>query len=631
MVKKEIKSSFILPYVDPRAMTEQFKSEVEIKQVRFPKELGEEHPFNLKMCEDACDKYGILQAIVDKYLNYILPQEFVTRSDNKKAKEIIDKFVDESDFQVVLREWIESGLKKGGGYMEIAESKSDIAVRCLNATHMYNKRNRKGELFGYNQYVGGFDKFNINKVIPFEPHEIVYLPIARSGGSPYGRGIIYRLLTIVDNLIRSEKDMHTLIGRKANAPIWAKVGTIEEPASQTDVTAVGQQFEWLNNMHEWAFDHKVDLKVLDFGNLSEKFATVLEHDLDMLFFAAQIAAVLMGKANVPEGLAEEQKDDFERRIQAMQLYIENIIEDQIFRRVLAMNGINARVEIEWKLPSDKSINERIDRLAIILNNPMISPEMRSLVERDIAENLGFDIDELPDPKEARKDANERERKKEEEIKQPELPGEKELSKINIKTTDSLPNAIRESMPTKEELQRIQEKDYTLQEWVNFDYQKFISDIVGFIKKDKFEDLAAANLNEIEMGKLSQGQVSQVKKILIKNFKTGGTIRDIENDLSKIGIGDRFNMQDGQKILEIPAENRPIIIARTEATRVAAHGALENYQDKGVKKISWLAALSNRTCPICENLNGKIMDADNPEILPGDPHPFCRCTIIPVTE
>ncbi len=212
-----------------------------------------------------------------------------------------------------------------------------------------------------------------------------------------------------------------------------------------------------------------------------------------------------------------------------------------------------------------------------------------------------------------------------------MPGEKEIGGVEIKPMDSIPNAIRESMPTKEEMQRIQEKDYTLMEWVNFDYQKFISDIVRFIRKDGFNDLAAKSLNEIEMGKLSQGQVSQVKKILIKNFKTGGTIRDIENDLSKIGIGDRYNMQDGQKILEIPAENRPIIIARSESTRVAAHGALENYQDKGVKKISWLAALSDRTCPICEGLNGKIMNADNPEILPGDPHPFCRCTIIPVTE
>ncbi len=73
----------------------------------------------------------------------------------------------------------------------------------------------------------------------------------------------------------------------------------------------------------------------------------------------------------------------------MQLYIEDIIEEKIFKRVLAMNGMNARVEIEWKLPSDKAINERIDRLTVILQNPMISPEMRALVERDIAENLGL--------------------------------------------------------------------------------------------------------------------------------------------------------------------------------------------------------------------------------------------------
>ena len=630
MVKK-IQSTFILPYVDPRAMTEQFKSESEIVTVRFPKELGEDHPFEFKICEDTYKKYGIVKAAVDKHVDFILSQGFHISSENKKAETIINDFLKNIGFDQLLREWIKEALIKGNGFIEIADNGKEVNLKILNANYIYIDRNRKGEIQGYNQYVGKFDKFNIKKIIPFEPYEIVHLPLDKIGDNAYGYGMVYSALAIVNNLIQSEKDMHTLINRKANTPIWAKVGTIEEPATQTDVTAVGQQFEWLNNMHEWAFDHKVDLKVLDFGNLSEKFATVIEHDKEMIFYTFQIPAVIMGMANVPEGLAEVQLDTFERRIQSIQATIEEIIEEEIFDRILKLNGLQADVEIEWGQPSDKSVNERINRLTLIMNNPMISPELRAMLEKDIAENLGYDINELPDPKEAGEEAERREREKEEKIEQPELPGEKELGKVDIKTMDSLPNAIRESMPTKEELQRIQEKDYTLQEWVNFDYQKFISDIVGFIKKDKFEDLAATNLNEIELGKLSQGQVSQVKKILIKNFKTGGTIRDIEEDLSKIGIGDRYNIKDGEKILEIPAENRPIIIARTEATRVAAHGALENYQDKGVKKISWLAALSDRTCPICEGLNGRIMDADNPEILPGDPHPFCRCSIVPVTE
>ena len=89
------------------------------------------------------------------------------------------------------------------------------------------------------------------------------------------------------------------------------------------------------------------------------------------------------------------------------------------------------------------------------------------------------------------------------------------------------------------------------------------------------------------------------------------------------------MEDGQKVLVLSEEERSIAIARSEVTRVSANGVQDYYKEKGIKTYEWVASLGDRTCPICEGLNGKTFPIDGGP-LPGDPHPNCRCTIIAVT-
>ena len=74
--------------------------------------------------------------------------------------------------------------------------------------------------------------------------------------------------------------------------------------------------------------------------------------------------------------------------------IENIIEQQIFRPFLLLNGLDAHVEISWGLPSEESINARLTALTSVLSNMSLSPELRAMVEIDIANKLGYDEKEV---------------------------------------------------------------------------------------------------------------------------------------------------------------------------------------------------------------------------------------------
>ena len=67
------------------------------------------------------------------------------------------------------------------------------------------------------------------------------------------------------------------------------------------------------------------MSTLDFGKLEDKFGFITENDMELLFMAAQIPAVLMGKGNVPEGLAKVQMRAWELRIQSLREEIEKVI------------------------------------------------------------------------------------------------------------------------------------------------------------------------------------------------------------------------------------------------------------------------------------------------------------------
>jgi SPP1 gp7 family putative phage head morphogenesis protein len=609
MPKKKI-NNIILPYIPEHLkVTEKISSEIEQNIKKFPKELGEEHPFDFKVCDDAYKNSGLIKAAVDKHVDFIISPGFYVESEKDKAAELINNFIDETNFVKTLREFIYPYLNKGTSFMEIASDKKGVKTKIVNSNSCYIVRDINGNIKGYNQYTGDLSKLSIRKVIPFDNTEMIHISMNPIGDCPYGVGMVYPALYTINNLIRAEKDSHMLIGRKANSPIHAKLGSYEEPATAADVTAFGQQLIYLNNLHEWATDHKVDFKVIDFGNIGDKFTSVLEHDMEMLFYIFQVPPVLMGMANVPEGLAKAQKDAFERRIQSIQADLGSVISNGIFKRILNLNGLDAKVKLIWGEPSDDAVNEKVGRLTLLLNNPLISPQLRAMVEIDIANTLGYegDVQTLTVPKEAKaeKDA-------EMSLIQPEIPTEKPNAK----------EIFKESY--------VYEKDLTLFEYANlkefggFNYKDYLDAVLKRTDIDKFEDLRAESEKDIEDGLLSQSEIEKLREIFKKGFSDKQTLIQIENNIKKMNLPDRKT--DNQTI---PGEDRPNMIARTETVRLTNMGLIDMYKEKGIEKVRWLSSISERTCPICDNLNGQLFEIGSVDAPPK--HVNCRCALVGVTE
>jgi len=76
------------------------------------------------------------------------------------------------------------------------------------------------------------------------------------------------------------------------------------------------------------------------------------------------------------------------------------------------------------------------------------------------------------------------------------------------------------------------------------------------------------------------------------------------------------------------ETRAEVIARTETIRSFNQGALWQFQLNGVKRVVWMTARDDRTCPYCRPLDGQVFPIDRLP-LGGPPiHPRCRCMVRP---
>jgi len=645
------KGIIVIPqHIKDNFIQEEFKGQVSDIPVRFPKRLGVEHPYNFKIAEDLVKTFGYVNGLIDKHVDSIVGN-FTAKAKSENVQAIIDSFLIDTNFQVTLREWVRSSLITGNGFMELDLENS--ALRVLDPKEIYVKRDRKGNIKQYNQYKGKLNRMSaeiLKEITEFLPNEIAHLKINAFPLEAYGLGLIKPNFQTIDTLLGNKKNLQKVVNRKAGSPYHIKVGVPGEATNPSTVSNMASDMQYLNVATEWTTDANVDIKLLDFGDLGKGFETVLREDKLELLAGFQVPEVMMGSGQLNEGIAKVQKATFDdQRIRSLQEEIEKVIEEKIFKPLLANQKgkeFQEHVEFEWNLPSEEAINARIDKLTALLSSKsMISENLKRMIEIEVAKALGIEDfdnllrepevgldDKLDEEKKEEKqafldkkevDKKNPEREKEEKIKQPEVPGAKPSAKMS---GAGCGQQITESASSVMTL-----KEWTnLQELKGFTYSDYVTSILKVLKLDQFNDLLAITEIDLELGLLPSNDINKLREIFKEGFKKNYTIKQIEKKVSEsIDFKDRLRInENGEKVLSVASQNRPNMIARTEASRLANEGLLNHYQDNKIEKVQFLAALSERTCPICEGLSGQIFTiSESHGMLPI--HQNCRCTFLPV--
>ena len=619
---------------------------VERNEVDRPKGLGEDHPFSFQLMENTYKNFSYAHGAVDKYIDFIIGGGFFvkTEDDNEggeAALQIINDWMRDVNFDTILRAWIKEALIKGTGFLELGGKKDETVkgVKVLDASWMYIKRNQFGVLEAVNQLK--FDKRGQAKVTdedftPFEPFEMAILALNTVGDDPYGLGIIQPNILAINKFLQAYGDMHMILNRKANSPTHVKIGSLEHQIfpAEGEVAAFGANMEVMTNKREYVTGPEVSMSVIDYGNIGDKFTGVIDIDKNLVIAGFQVPQVLFGEGNIAEGLANVQMDGFRWRNKSFKGEIEKVVEEQIFRRILNANGLDVHVEFEWGAPSDEEKDKKIMRITETLKLFNIHPDMKFELEKELMELLGLDSSILTPPDEERA-------QEEEETPQPVVPGQNR----------NKPGRRRESHNhyiTEAEA----EKEYTMQEWLGFNYVEMTKEIIKKVEEDPFDNLRAANKKEERMGKFSDKQIKELKEVLKDGFAEGKTIKEISNDiLKKVKVKDLLKPKEAFKfkseaytvkneteddfddelfVLALIASLRAVMIARTETTRLAALGTVQHYANGGVEKVRFISGLSDRTCPICDALNGQVYTInESVGVIPA--HMNCRCAFAPVVE
>jgi|TARA_R100001530_G_scaffold62534_2_gene45016 SPP1 gp7 family putative phage head morphogenesis protein len=641
-------------------ITEMFKGLTDKTDVLFPSELGEEHPFNLETIELIYRKVGFVNGAINKFVDFMVSGFYVTSKD-AAAKEIIEQWMQDVGFDSILRKWILEAFVKGTGYVELGEGDDDIidSIKVLDSKFMFIQRDETGKIEGYKQFIGMTDAFSStnNEVIDFTTEEVAHFSLNGIGDMAYGLGLIYPAHTIIEDVLQAKNDMYLLMKRKANSPMIVKYvgnkdGTMLPSAG--DVNAIGEKMQLMRNNHEWVFGPGIEVETLNFGDIGDKFTFPLEWGMEAFSAALQIPQVLLGKGSIPEGLAKVQMDGFQRNIKAKQAEIEKVIEEKIFRRVLIAQGIDVHVEFEWGQPSAEERNAKLDRITQLLKAPLSSEALRTRLEKELARTFEFGEEEIESMKE--------EREREENEPQPPVPGQVSQEKQpdvpqkieEIKEQPIVPKKKKSELLSPLVLAKDYEihgqeycgcheyksgVDYSLKEWLGFNYTKYQKDIQKFLEKYDFSFLAARDQLDELRGKLSEEKISKLRTVLMNGFEKGESIQQIKRNIMKnVKVPNLLKTQNGVIVKDdkgIPlisknSKERALLIARTETTRAAAEGAIKSYKSAEIQQVRWVASMSERTCPICLDLNGRIFNINEISgLLPA--HVSCRCTYLPITE
>jgi len=608
-----------LGYISSKNETkEAFKGEVSDIPINFPKSLGAAHPFNFEAMEAVYKTIGVINGGINKITDSVVG-DFSYTTKTKEANQIISDFIKNTNFTSALREWIREGFSKGNGFLELDLKGKGIQV--LNANTMYVVRDDKGKVTGYNQWIGDLKRYRKNKkeVNNFKPAQIAHLRINKIAGEPYGIGIIYPNERTIENMVLNEQDLQKLISRKAGAPIHAAVGREGEAVNIDDVDAFKDSLQVMNNRTEWVTDSNVKMNVIDFGQIGKNLTDVLDHDMLLVAFGMEIPIVLFGGGNIPEGLAKAQSEIFQRKMAVIQEEIESIIEEHIFKPLLEAYGSTDEVDFTWNLPGEEEINNRIDRLTKLIESMNTSEPLRRMAELEIAKLL--DLEDAPKYlSKPEKETPEDEQKPPEDDKQPEYPKDKpkedHIFSHNIYTESE-----------REETGKMSIKEFAnLKENKKMTYSDYLQDILTVLKTDKFEFLAAITSTDIANGKLSGTQIEKLRDILQTAFKENQTIKEIEKEIT-----DTLDLKDVKKDGKVIVKSsiRPNTIARTETVRAANKGLIKTYKKNDIKKVKWLAAVSERTCEICNALHGQVFDINT--VSPPPIHPRCRCSLLAIIK
>ena len=151
--------------------------------------------------------------------------------------------------------------------------------------------------------------------------------------------------------------------------------------------------------------------------------------------------------------------------------------------------------------------------------------------------------------------------------------------------------------------------------------KLAEQVMILIDRSTLDFLVNYNLQLLE--NVTRELVDNIKQLISVGIVTGDSIVKIGEKIGAV-ITDPNDFRLAGKTVFKTAQTRVEVITRTETLRAYGQGRNKFYNTIGVKRVVWVTAGDERTCPRCGPLDGKEFLIDQAPLIPR--HPLCRCLI-----
>ncbi len=151
--------------------------------------------------------------------------------------------------------------------------------------------------------------------------------------------------------------------------------------------------------------------------------------------------------------------------------------------------------------------------------------------------------------------------------------------------------------------------------------KLAGQVMSLIDRSALDFLVNYNLQLL--GNVTRELVDNIKQQISVGLVTGDSIAKIGEKIGSV-ITDPAEFRLAGKTVFKTAQQRVEVITRTETLRAYGHGRNKFYNQIGVRRIVWVTAGDERTCPECGPLGGKEFFINKAPPLPR--HVMCRCLV-----
>jgi len=333
----------------------------------------------------------MISSAILKTVDFVVSPGFFTDSKSKRAKRRVDEFMEKMNFDIFLRRVTKDMLLFGDSFVEIVgKSKSIKELKPLNPEFMRVMRDETGEVTGYFQDLRGAKK---DKNHPWKPEQIAHFIYNQVGDKAYGTSIIEPLEKIISIKVNMENSMDTILKRKSNAPYHAKLGDTPGgfPATQTDIDSFTNDLQNLTGKTNWVTTDLCDIEAIGVKGKIIDIEPYTEHIDNQMVYGLQVPFVLLGRADIPEGMASVQLEAMDRRAKSIQTLISNQIEEKIFKKITSGSNLTNKVFLKWGEPSKVSENVELTTFTTMMGSNY-SPAMKAEIEQLVAKILNVEVD-----------------------------------------------------------------------------------------------------------------------------------------------------------------------------------------------------------------------------------------------